>query len=226
MVELKTVCVGVVALVFVVSCTSGYRIPPVGEEKVETAHEKIEVEAYLFDARLRRRGKPTSFRLEIFQTDSVLALGGRAYLGKGALKGRLTADSLEVYFPSSNEYLYESLSDLFVTTECPNKLARLNLLRLFDSLPDSVEEMGSVRVMADYSNSKRPQFNIFLQDCPWEMELTYDWQGTGWRIRHFKFDNGKEISLKAQRREYKKKAFVRAGKFVLAIPVDVLRITP
>ena len=133
---------------------------------------------------------------------------------------------MEVYFPSSNEYLYESLSDLFLTADCPEEVSGLNLLRLFHSLPDSIEEMGSVRVLADYSNGKRPEFTIYLQDCPWRIELTYDRREAGWRIHHFRFDNGKDVSLKASRRTYKRSARVPLTKFDLTIPGDAVRITP
>ena len=208
------------------SCGPGRRIRPASEERVAIVQEKIEVEAYLFDAKLRRRGKPTSFRLEIFQTDSVIALGGRAYLGKGALKGLLTTDSLEVYFPSSNEYLHESLSDLFTTAECTNAAPKLNLLHLFTCLPDSLAEMEEVSVASDYTNHKRPEYVISLPDCPWVIELTYDQREAGWRIRDFKFDNGNDITLKAKRRAYKKKAQVPYSKFQLVLPDGVGRITP
>jgi len=226
MVEFKGLGIALAVFLLLAGCGSGYRKHVAIEERKQAMQEKVEVEAYLFDARLRRRGKPTSFRLEIFQTDSVLALGGRAYLGKGALKGRMTADSLEVYFPSSNEYLYELLSDLFTTVECPNRVPDFNLLSLFDSLPDSIEEMENVRVTADYGNSKRPEFNIFLKNCPWRIELTYDQQGTGWRIRSFVFDDGQGVSLIARRREYKKRARVPSNKFQVLSPSDAVRIIP
>ena len=184
------------------------------------------MEAYLFDAKLRRQGKPTSFRLEIFQTDSVIALGGRAYLGKGALKGLLTADSLEVYFPSSNEYLYESLSDLFAKAECTNAAPEFSLLHLFTFLPDSLAEMEGMSVASDYTNRKRPEYLISFPDCPWKIELTYDQHEAGWRIRDFKFDNGNDITLKAKRRTYKKKAQVPYSKFQLVLPDGATRITP
>ena len=184
------------------------------------------MEAYLFDAKLRRQGKPTSFRLEIFQTDSVIALGGRAYLGKGALKGRLTTDSLEVYFPSSNEYLYESLSNLFATAECTNAAPKLRLLHLFTSLPDSLAEMEGMSVVSDYTDRKRPEFVISLHDCPWRIELTYNRHEVGWRIHDFKFDNGNDITLKAKRRTYKKKAQVPCSKFQLVLPDSATHIIP
>jgi len=226
MVEYKSICLCVTTLLLVGGCSSGHRVRPASEKKVEAAQEKIVVEAYLFDAKLKRQGKPTSFRLELFQTDSVIALGGRAYLGKGALKGRLTADSLEVYFPSSNEYLYESLSNLFVAAECSRAPSGLSLLHLFTSLPDSLEGMEDVSIAAEYTDSKRPEFLISFLDCPWRIELSYDRQEAGWRIRNFTFDNGKDITLKAKRRTYKKKVRVPSNKFRLATPGDVLRIIP
>jgi len=226
MVELKGVCVVVAALLLMGSCGPGRIIRPASEERVAIVQEKIEVEAYLFDAKLRRQGKPTSFRLEIFQTDSVIALGGRAYLGRGALKGLLTTDSLEVYFPSSNEYLYESLRDLFATAECTNTAPKFSLLHLFTSLPDSLAEMEEMSIASDYTDRKRPEFVISLPDCPWVIELSYDRRETGWRIRDFEFDNGNDITLKAKRRTYKRKAQVPYSKFQLVLPDGATRITP
>ena len=226
MVKIRAFGAGLVTLTLLFGCGPGYKVPAAGGERKIREEEKVEVEAYLFDAKLKRQGKPTSFRLEIFQTDSVVALGGRAYLGKGALKGRLTADSLEVYFPSSNEYLYESVSELFQTTECSDTDFQLTLIPLFKTLPDSVEKLKHVSISADYGNRNRPAFDLFLSDCPWRIEMVYDWKDDDWRIRQFIFDNGKGVSLKARRREYKKKARVPFSKFRLAIPDDVLRIIP
>jgi hypothetical protein len=207
-------------------CGPTFKTPPETEVHRDQAEAKIEVEAYLFDAKLKRQGKPTSFRLEIFQTDSVIALGGRAYLGKGALKGRLTADSLEVYFPSSNEYLYEPLNTLLAATECASGDFRLNLLHLFQELPDSVGELRHVLVVADYANRKHPKFDLYLKDCPWRIEMEYDWENEGWRMREFTFDNGRDVTLHARRREYKNQARVPISKFQLIIPHDAVRLIP
>ncbi len=216
----------VAALSLLAGCGSGFRSHTSDERQAPGEQSKITVEAYLFDAKLRRRGKPTSFRLEVFQTDSVIALGGRAYLGKGALKGLLTADSLEVYFPSSNEYLYESLSDLFLTAECPQTPTGFSLLDLFASLPDSLENLEDVSITADYTNDKRPEFAVSLPDCPWVIEITYDRHETGWRIRDFEFDSGNDVTLRARRRTYKAKVQAPNSKFQLVISDSATRITP
>jgi hypothetical protein len=218
--------IGVTILLTPVGCGPTYTVPPAGETSTVRRGEKVRAEAYLFDAKLRRHGKPTSFRLEVFRTDSVIALGGRAYLGKGALKGRLTADSMEIYFPSSNEYLYEPLSNLFATTPCADAAFFTNLPGLFTTLPDSMGSLNHVLLKADYSNPRRPTFTLTWPDCPWRLELTYDRRDTGWRLRRFAFNNGQDISLKARRREYKRRARVPARKFQLTVPADSRRISP
>ncbi len=216
----------VVALALLAGCSTWHKKYAADGQRLQSDQEKIAVEAYLFDARLRRKGKPTSFRLEVFQTDSVVALGGRAYLGKGALKGRLTSDSLEVYFPSSNEYLYETIRELFLTAECSQAPIELNLLHLFTSLPDSTEAMENIRIATNYDNSERPRFLIFLPDCHWHLELTYERQETGWRIRKIDFDNGRDVSFKATKRTYKKKVQIPLSKFRLVAPDGATRIIP
>ncbi len=207
-------------------CGSSRQAGPAGEAAGVASKQKVSVEAYLFDAKIRRDGKPTSFRLEMFQTDSVIALGGRGYLGKGALKGRLTADSLEVYFPSTDEYVYEPVTGLLASFDCLGELPPVNLVSLFSSLPDSVIDDINARVISDYSKPKRPKFRISFHQCPWEISLTYDRQGENWRVRRFSYSDGDKFSLKATRREYRHRVRVKASKFTIAVPPGTVRIIP
>ncbi len=187
--------------------------------------EKIRVEAYSFDARLHRDGKPTSFKLRVFQTDTVLALSGTGYLGKGALKGRLTTDSLEVYFPASNEYLYEALADILTSSDCPVSPTGLDLLVLFRSLPDSLEPAEELRVTADYHNAGRPVFVVHSPGCNWRIELVYDRQKTGWRLREFDFDDGDRVRFHAERAKYKAEAKIKRSLFNVPRLADAKRIS-
>jgi len=207
-------------------CGSSRRTAPGDERPAELFREKVDVEAYLFDAKIRRDGKPTSFRLELFQTDSVIALGGRGYLGKGALKGRLTADSLEVYFPSTDEFVCEPVADLLASFDCLGELPPVNLLSLFQNLPDSVIDDVNATVVSDYSNRKRPKFSVSFDQCPWEINLVYDRRGDRWRIRQFSYSDGDRFLLKATRREYREHARVKAGKFTVSVPHHASRIIP
>ncbi len=214
------------ALCFLVTgCGGGFRDAgaPVTDESLEK--QQVNVEAYLFDAKLRRNKKPTSVRLEFYHTDSVIAIAGRGYLGKGALRGRLTADSVEVYFPTTDEYLLESVANLLGSVECSGPLPPLSLLALFANLPDSVLHEPGLSIESDHSDSRHPQYRIAMEGCPWEIDLTYAWQDVGWRVKKFSFNDGAELTLKATRRTYKRSARVKANKFQIPVRAGSVRIT-
>lgn len=189
---------------------------------------RIRAEAYSFNARLRRDSKPTTFKLEIYQTDSLLGLSGRGYLGKGALKGWLNSDSVKVYFPSAKELLYESLSDLVAGLGCPFPLADLDLLDLFRKLPDTTLRPEDLLISPDYGNAKRPRFRIESRrvECLWGLDIVYDRQKAGWRVRRFEFDNGGGTILRAVRERYKAGAKVPVKRFRVQVPPEAVRITP
>jgi hypothetical protein len=185
------------------------------------------VRAFLFDAELRRAGKPTSFRLEIFQTDSAMALSGRGYLGKGALRGRATADSLLCYFPSTNEYIDEPVLNLMHALECEIAPKGINLVTLLDRLPDSTSLDPTIKLVSNYQDGKRPSFIVYVENCPWQMELTYRQESiASYRLDEFFFFDGKETRLKATCREYKQSATVKPDRFEVRIPPDAQRIIP
>ncbi len=211
---------GLFCVVSLLACSK----PP---QTADESGSKTGVEAYLFDAELRRSGKPTSFRLEVFDADSVIALSGRGYLGKGALRGRLTPDSLICYFPSSNEYVQEPILSLLRSVECQIAPAGLNLLNLFDQLPDSASLDSTIDIVSNYQDSRRPTFIIYIENCPWQMELTYRTRDQlGWRLDEFVFFDGKDTRLKATCREFKSAASVKPDRFTVRIPDDASRIIP
>ncbi len=188
--------------------------------------DRVRVEAYSFNARLTRGSKPTTFKLEVYQTDSLLGLSGKGYLGKGALKGRLTADSLEIYFPSTKEYVYESLKNLLSTGDCPLPLADMDIMSLFSNLPDSIGLDPSLRVRANYKDNDRPEFDISKAHCPWKIHLVYDLKEPGWRIRQFDIRDGKETRLRGRIDKYKASATVRANRLSVAPPSGAVRVSP
>lgn len=200
--------------------------PTVDGYKKKGPGKKVRVEAYLFDAKIRKDGKPTSLRLELFQTDSLVALSARGYLGKGALKGRLTSDSLEAFFPTRNEYLYESVRDLLFRSSCTHAIDPLDFPGLLRNLPDLMDLGSGLMVQRDDSKRKHPKFTLTWPECAWRLELTYDKRITGWRLSKLILDNGDDISFTAKRRSYKASARVNRNKFELPIGPDAIRITP
>lgn len=218
-----------VAFVITISFGCGPKFsaePTVDAYRAKGPGQKVRVEAYLFDAKIRRDGNPTSLRLELFQTDSLVALSARGYLGKGALKGRLTADSLEAYFPTRNEYLHEAVRDLLFSSSCTHTINHLDFPSLLRTLPDEMN-LGDARLdRDDQKDGKRPHFVITWPECTWRLELTYNFRKNGWRLLELLFDNGDNISFTARRRVHKASTRVNRNKFDLPVGPNAIRITP
>lgn len=193
---------------------------------------KVSAEAYLFDARIWRNNKPTSFRLELFQTDSVIGLAGRGYVGKGVLKGRLTADSLICLFPVSNEYVESSFRELWSRWPCDLSSPELNLFDLFSHLPESLDIPPAIIITTINAKRDRRRYLIQAEGCNWSLELLYDHRKRGWRVRKFEYkseqhsDNKDNFRLRATRREYQKTSRVKLRRFHVRIPPGALRISP
>lgn len=209
-------------LAICIAC-GGYGSSVSGENKVEK--KKIEVEAYLFDMKIRRKGKPTSLRLDLYQTDSVIAMFGRAYFNKGAFRGRLTNDSLHIFFPASNEFLQESIDALFSTFNCQGNLTGLPVFKYFSELPDSAVSETGLEIKALVNEREKKSFEITATGCSWLMSLKYVNEDKGWRLNEFKFDDNLSVRIKGSRRIYKSSARIPSGRFELAIPSDSYRIT-
>jgi hypothetical protein len=202
-----------------VACGSGKNVGAGGEEA------KVPCEAYLFDTKVVRQGKQNSMRLEIYQTDTVMGLNGRAYLGKGALRGKLTPDTLAVFLPHSTEYLYEAIGDVLSATDCKLDSLSLDITRFFRVLPDSMKLDRRIKLSVDRHDANYPSYTIYVENCPWQMELVYDRQDTGWRILKFGFTNGKDLTLAATRREYRASATVKPERLQFSYPPKAERIT-
>jgi len=213
-------------LAMLVGCASVYQgAEGEGERAGKSAGGEVTADAYLFDTKTYREGKLTSVRLEVFWTDSVIALGGRAYLGKGALKGRLTRDSLTIYFPTRKEYLDKPIHEALASSDCPFSLGALDVLDLFGSVPDSNSFEGDISLVSDYRKTDRPVFTISKDGCDWRLKLEYDYKSGTPRIRQFEFENGERFRLKANRREFKSNRRVKASKFDVHIPSQAVKIT-
>jgi hypothetical protein len=206
------------------SC-AGRRSTGVSEEqKTWVAEGKVTVEAYLFDAVLRRQGKTNSFRLEMYATDSTIGLAGRGYLGKGALSGVASRDSLKVYFPSTNEFVDDSYSSVMSTGECAPTLPKFDPVKLMYVTPDSLELDSSLRLERISSENDRRVFSVRANFCSWALELTYGRIGDGWRPVQLKYDDGRGTTLTALRREYQPRARVQTSRFTFVHPAEARRI--
>ncbi|MBI5267189.1 MAG: hypothetical protein HY851_08155 [candidate division Zixibacteria bacterium] len=194
------------------------------EQKITATDGKVVAEAYLFDAVLKQRGKTNSFRLEMYATDSVVGLAGRGYLGKGALSGVASKDSLKVYFPSTNEFVDDSHSSILSTGDCALTLPHFDPVRLMFVSPDSLALDSGLNLDQISSDRDRSVFRIRGVDCRWSLELTYRRTVAGWRPVELRYDDGRGTTLTAVRREYQPRARVPRSRFGFSHPVDAHRI--
>ena len=200
--------------------------PPPGSEKRRSRQGKVRVEAYLFDARLWRNGKPTSFRLEVFDAGQVVGLSGRGYVGKSVLKGRLTPDSLLCYFPQSREYLAEAVADLLTRLPCGLRVSSLDLTALLKWTPPEVALPPAVEIAVLKEEPRRKWYRLRAEGCDWELTLRYDRRRPGWRLKRFDYIDGDRIRLRLVRREYKSRAQVRPERLRVLPPPDAVQVTP
>ncbi len=189
------------------------------------SHGKVIAEAYLYDVTIKRRGKPTSFRLELFKTDSIIGLSGRAYLGKGALKGWIREDSIKIYFPSTNEFIYDATEHLLKSKNCLNPEDRSIIFSLFSVLPE--ELLSGYDIKLEQEDSKKvKKYKLEFPDCSVRINLRYKFYTDRWRISKFDINDGKNFKLKADLRKnkFKRRVKVPLSKFDLVIPENALRI--
>ncbi|MEA2030183.1 MAG: hypothetical protein U9N55_01115 [candidate division Zixibacteria bacterium] len=215
-----------VLLLCLTGCGTRYYVKPVKDTVSEEQPDEVRAEAWLFNTRVWRDGKPTTIRLEIYLTDSITALSGRGYLGKGAMKGTIKDDSLFVYFPASNEYVRESTSSLLDAGDCEGKAPYVDILALLTQLPDSIDDLYEVQMTTNYTDPEKPTYVLYAKDCKWKLNLQYDYRKNGWRMKSFEFNSGNGTRIKAWRRTYEQRAEVPVKRFHVQLKPEAIRIIP
>ncbi len=216
----------IICFLFCLGCGQRYSTTvATSEETIKKSKQKIIADAYLFDVKIKRGKKQNSFRLNLFQTDSLIALGGRGYLGKGALAGLKASDYSVVYVRTRDEYLNESVQELFKSFDCTGGLPKINLFELFNNLPDQVIDDIEASVLQVNKKDKRPQYQIRYHNCPWQLDLTYDQRDGKWRIKRFHFSDGDKTVLKGNRREYRSRSKIKSKQFDVPLKPTSARIT-
>ncbi len=214
------------SLIVICGCSSVVKRGTTSEQgNRKKSSEKIIANAYLFDSRLKIHNKPRSFRLEVYETDSVIALAGRGYLGKGVLKGWIRHDSLKVYFPATDEYVYDATPQLLSSENCLENINEFDLLKLFQGEIEQVFNDQLFNVIADIGKSKY-NYTVIADNCLWKIDLKYDIKDNQKRLKSFLITNSNSLEIKGQRRTIKQNAKVPYSKFQVDIPERALIINP
>ncbi|SYZ74088.1 exported hypothetical protein [Candidatus Zixiibacteriota bacterium] len=183
--------------------------------------------AFLFDIKVTRNGKMNSARLDIYQNGDSLSLFARGYLGKGALKGLLTPDSIIVYFPLTGEYYTGKLADL-VSDSCRmgQNLEHL-LASLFNYLPDSVELPSDISLQTLKDEKKSKQYHLESGGCRATMDLRYDYRDNRFLPESINFGlvDG-SFHFAGERRNFRLNIHIPEDKFEIYIPETAARIYP
>jgi hypothetical protein len=195
-----------------------------GEAGRQTVDTKVTADAYLFDARFTRDGRLGSMRLEIFDADSVIALSGRAYLGKGALRGRITRDSVQLYFPASNQYISEATDEFLRNDSCALDIAKEELVSILRHRPPMASNPTAGRFSV--ISASADDTVMIATWCRKSFELKYYKTSEGWCVGSFNFRDSLGTEIQANRREVRFGARIKAGQFHVTIPPDAERITP
>lgn len=212
----------VVSLVALIGCVPKKMSPaPSGEEKQPSQNidmDKVIVDAYQFEALFRQSGKPTTLRLELFCTDSLVVVIGKGYLGKSGIRARVSADSLLAYFPTRKQYVSDALPNLLSEVACDSNPPHLNLAALFRQLPTEESIPEPIRVIANTKNADHPRYLLFVPDCTWQMEVEYARSDTSWRVSSFTWQGIQNSTFEATRKNYRQRVAIPAERMRVVLP--------
>lgn len=197
--------------------------PASSEETVPTG--EIVCDALLFDARLHRQQKWNTFRLELYVTDTVVGVSGRGYLGKGALKARLTDDSVVVYFPSTDEYLRDRISSVVSSAECIDDTMTIAVVALLNRPPAQLPNDGQVRYQRTVENNDEV-ITVNSDSCGWSAVFAYERDNGNSYLREIRFKDNVGNELKATRRELRRNVGVSSSRFQVKIPESAIPLEP
>lgn len=201
-------------------CSSGRKAEPSTEERSSIAETgRVIADAYLFDCKLRRDGKPNSFRLELFVADSTAAFSGKGYLGKGIFHGLLTRDSIYIVFPTKKEYLVEAVTTLLRSGDCVPEISDSNILQYLQPLTSA---MVGDATKKSYTRTIEESGD----DCSLSLNFKYKKRNKLWYPDQILYEDNKNTRLTAKCREVKVGAKIAANRFQFTPPEQAVRIFP
>ncbi len=195
---------------------------------VEEISEKDTGDAYLFDLKIYRHGKKNSVRLDIYRTGGKLGFFARGYLGKGVMKGVLTADSILIYFPTEKEFYAGPIEGLLPGNCMDGFQFDRFILDLFYQTPDKLEyALGDFYMTVLADKSKKKKYRLESKACPEQFEMEYDFKGNRFIPKKIRFDKADgSFKLISERRKFRTDIDLPDDKFTVEIPDNAFRIHP
>jgi len=155
----------------------------------------------------------------------------RGYLGKGVMKGALSDDTAEIYFPTENEYFRGRLFEL-TGDNCALGIPFENMfLTLFRKMPSEIEtglEDFFINIQSD--TGKKKKFRLVSKTCGHFIDLEYIYADNRFILNEIDFsiepktDDDKLFRFSAKRRTNRINIKIPDKKFNLDIPPDAFQI--
>lgn len=187
--------------------------------------DKVVVDAYLFDMKVRENKTRRTVRMDIYFADTIALITGRAYLGKGVGRGIWRPDSAVFYFPTENEYYsgpLDKISDAGCLSQGPLQEA---LPALLSGNIDRIRAIDGLTVTQE--TDKKLRAELKLGDCVSSLELLFDTPaGSGrYYLKKFEYkDSAGKSVIKAERRTIRLARGFALRRFKLDIPDDAHRL--
>ena len=185
-------------------------------------------DAYLFDLKITNQGRKNSVRLDLYWNEDSLGLYARGYLGKGVLKGLVTADSVLVFFPTNNEFYTGQLSG-FITEDCFENLSfEKIIIDLFGNTPDKIDyPFGEAYLTILEEKPGGRKYRLVAKNCDEYFEIEYDRKKGRFIIDQLSYNKEDgSFKLEAKRRKYRLNIGLPPEKFQVEIPQTATRIYP
>jgi hypothetical protein len=190
-------------------------------------------DAFLYDLKIYHHGKKNSVRLDVYRTDDSIAIFARGYLGKGALKGLIKNDSIQIYFPTEDEFYAGPIAAL-INDPCAASINfERSILSLFRKLPTEIESgLEDFYITIADQSSRGREFRLTSRECNQDIRLEYDFRNERYLPLTIEFEieprnpDEKPFGFSAKRREQRLSISIPAKKFELEIPESASRIIP
>ncbi len=218
-----------ITLIALASCTPANRKRALtGREAAVSNLEPGKGDAYLFDVKVKHRGKKRSTRLDIYSTRDSISFFARAYLGKGVMKVLIVHDSVTIYFPTEKQYFAGKLSNL-IGNKCAVRFpAEKLIIELFHKTPVEISDSSkSFYVNVVKESSDDLHYRLISRECDETVDIRYerkDERYVPYRILYERNDGS--FKLDARRRQSRLNITIPAEKFRISIPEGTDRIYP
>lgn len=208
------------------ACTGGRRQYPTDNPGRESElSKKVSVDAYLFDCRIRVNGVLRTVKIELYRIDSIVAIYGSSYLGRGAFRGRIADDSMLIFFPTTDEYLFEPNDRMLIANECGRLLSAMNLPALL-TIPGKAIFADSWFQVTTKQNSKRISSTVTSSECQWQFQVDHDLVSKSWQLKQLRLEEDGRLKFSAKRRSLRRGARIDRSRFDVAPTSSASRITP